>query len=259
MGDALFDLAGRAVVVTGGGAGIGAVYARRLALLGARIVVADVDAAGARAVAEAIGDAGGRAVAVVTDVADEQATRRMAERAVEAFGAIDGLVNNAALMSALPRRPWHEIPAAEWDAVMAVNVRGLFLCCRAVHPQMQRQGRGRIVNIASNRVFDGTPNRLHYTTSKAGVVGFTRALAREVGRDGITVNCVSPGYTESETQVAGSSDAYRQRMAELNARKCLPRTQVPDDLVGAVAFLLSDASAYMTGQTLNVDGGFVMH
>jgi 3-oxoacyl-[acyl-carrier protein] reductase len=249
-----FDLAGRVVIVTGGGAGIGAVYCRRLAALGARVVVADRDSDGALRVAE-IPDA----VAVSVDVSDALATAALAARAIDAFGRIDGLVNNAALMSALPRRAWNEIPVEEWDAVMAVNLRGLFLCCRAVHPHMRRQGGGRIVNISSNRVFDGTPNRLHYTTSKAGVIGFTRALAREIGDDGITVNCVTPGFTESDTQLAGSSDEYRRRMESLNLRKCIRRTQVPDDLVGAVAFLLSEAAAYITGQTINVDGGFSMH
>jgi 3-oxoacyl-[acyl-carrier protein] reductase len=255
----MFDLAGRVVVVTGGGAGIGAVYARALAAMGARVVVADVQADAARAIAEGIAAMGANALPVAVDIADEAAVAALAQQAIGAYGRIDGLVNNAALMSALPRRPWHEIPPAEWDEVMAVNLRGLFLCCRAVYPQMRRQGGGRIVNISSNRVWDGTPNRLHYTASKAGVVGFTRALAREVGDDGITVNCITPGYTESDTQVAGSTPEYRNAMAALAARKCIKRTQRPDDLVGTVAFLLSDASAYITGQTINVDGGFVMH
>ncbi len=253
------DLVGRVVIVTGGGAGIGAAYARHLAGLGARVAVADLDVNGAQQVAADIARGGGTALAVAVDVAEEGATRAMAGAVREAYGRIDGLVNNAALMSTLPRRPWHEIPVAEWDRVMAVNLRGMFLCCRAVYPSMREAGGGRIVNISSNRVWDGTPNRLHYTTSKAGVVGFTRALARELGADGITVNAITPGYTESETQVAGSTEAYRERMAALNARKCIPRTQVPADLVGTVAFLLSDAASFITGQTINVDGGFVMH
>lgn len=253
------NLAGRVVIVTGGGAGIGAAYATHLAGLGARVVVADVAVAGAHRVAAEISSAGGTALAVVVDVADEASTADMAAVARTAYGRIDGLVNNAALMSTLPRRAWHEIPVDEWDRVMAVNLRGMFLCCRAVYPAMREAGRGSIVNISSNRVWDGTPNRLHYTSSKAGVIGFTRALAREVGADGITVNAITPGYTESETQVAGSTEDYRERMAVLNARKCIARTQVPEDLVGAVAFLLSDAAGFVTGQTINVDGGLVMH
>ena len=142
---------------------------------------------------------------------------------------------------------------------MGVNLRGLFLCSRAVYPHMKKAGGGRIVNISSNRVWEGTPNRLHYTTSKAGVIGFTRALAREVGDDNITVNAITPGFTASETQVGGSDPAYMARMAAMNERKALKRTQMPEDLVGVLLFLLSDASAYITGQTVNVDGGAMMH
>ena len=256
---AVVDLAGHVIIVTGGGAGIGAVYASHLAAAGAHVAVADLDEQGARRVAEEVRRNGGSAFAVAVDVADEASTVRMAAEVLAAHGRIDGLVNNAALMSTLPRRAWHEIPVDEWDRVMAVNLRGMFLCCRAVYPAMREAGRGRIVNISSNRVWDGTPNRLHYTSSKAGVIGFTRSLAREVGADGITVNAITPGYTESETQVAGSTEEYRQRMEALNARKCIARTQVPGDLVGTVAFLLSDAAAFITGQTINVDGGFAMH
>ena len=140
---------------------------------------------------------------------------------------------------------------------MAVNLRGIFLCCRAVYPQMKSQGGGKIVNISSNRVWDGTPNRLHYTTSKAGVIGLTRALSREVGEDNITVNAITPGFTQSETQMASSSNSYVGNKVALN--KALNRAQMPDDLVGAVMFLLSDASNFITGQTLNVDGGQMMH
>ena len=166
------------------------------------------------------------------------------------------LINNASMMSVLPRRSWMEIPVAEWDAVMGVNLRGLFLCSRAVVPTMRERGRGKIVNISSSRVWDGTPNRLHYTTSKAGVIGFTRALARELGEFGITVNAVTPGLTLSETQVASTSNNYA---ATGTTGRAINRDQFPEDLVGTVMFLSSAASDFITGQTINVDGGKAMH
>lgn len=152
---------------------------------------------------------------------------------MDEYGQIDGLINDAALVSALPRRAWHEIPVDEWDRVMAVNLRGMFLCCRAVYPAMKEQRSGSIVNISSNRVFAGTPTRLHYTISKAGVIGFTRALAREVGEYSVRVNAVKPGLTLSETQLASSTPAYLEELAKGRA---LPRNQEPDDLVGTVQF-----------------------
>ncbi|MFN4283762.1 MAG: SDR family NAD(P)-dependent oxidoreductase [Alphaproteobacteria bacterium] len=250
------DLAGRVVIVTGGAKGIGKVYSEELAKVGARVVVADIDQAANDETAAAIRAAGGAAISQPTDISSPDSTKAMAAAAVAEWGRIDGLVNNASLMSVLGRKPWYEIPVEEWDRVMTVNLRGLFLSCLAVHPQMKAQGSGKIVNIASNRVWDGTPNRLHYTTSKAGVVGFTRALAREVGGDNITVNAVSPGLTLSETQLATTSNAYAGAALDT---KSLKRPQVPADLVGAVMFLLSDASNFMTGQTMNVDGGQMMH
>lgn len=254
-----FDLLDRVVIVTGGAAGIGRVYAEQLADAGARVVVADIDSTRAGTVAESIATHGNSALGLGCDVADPASVAQAVERTVARFGRVDGLVNNAALMSALPRGPWQEIAVADWDRVMAVNLRGLFLCCQAVFPHMKAQGGGKIVNISSNRVFDGTPNRLHYSTSKAGVIGFTRSLAREVGSVNICVNAITPGYTASETQLESSSADYLRQMAALNERKALKRTQVPEDLVGAVLFLLSSASDFITGQTLNVDGGFVMH
>lgn len=251
-----FDLAGRVIIVTGGGSGIGKVYSERLAQAGARVVVADLKREDASRIASELNTAGAEAIAVQGDISEKQATARMAEAAVSAYGRIDGLVNNAGLLSVLPRRPWHQIPVEEWDRVMAVNLRGMFLSCLAVHSQMKQQGSGSIVNISSSRAFEGTPNRLHYTTSKAGVIGFTRALARELGPEGIRVNAVSPGLTLSDTQLASSDPAYIEKSAE---GRSIPRPQVPDDLVGAVMFLLSDASGFMTGQTLNVDGGKYFH
>ena len=200
-----FDLAGRIAIVTGGGKGIGKVYAQEFARAGAKVVTADIDGAAAQAVAQAIVSGNGEAIGLTTDVSNAESTQGMAKAAIDRFGAIDILINNASLMSVLPRRSWTEIPIEEWDAVMAVNLRGLFLCARAVVPAMRERGRGKIVNISSSRVWDGTPNRLHYTTSKAGVIGFTRALARELGEFNINVNAVTPGLTLSETQVASSS------------------------------------------------------
>ena len=251
-----FDLTGRCVIVTGGGKGIGKVYARELAKAGARVVAADIDGAAAQAVAADLAAQGLAAIGLTVDIASETSTADMAKAALDRYGAIDVLVNNASLMSVLPRRSWLEIPVEEWDQVMAVNLRGMFLTCRAVFPAMRARSYGKIVNISSSRVWEGNPNRLHYTTSKAGVIGFTRALAREVGEHGITVNAVTPGLTQSDTQVASSSGNY---LAGHVAGRALARVQVPEDLVGAVMFLSSAASDFMTGQTINVDGGKAMH
>jgi 3-oxoacyl-[acyl-carrier protein] reductase len=251
-----FDFTGRSVLVTGGGKGLGKVYVEEFAKAGARVVAADIDVQAAEAVASSLRGSGLSALGLGVDVASEESTKAMAQDVLERFGAIDVLINNASLMSVLPRRSWLEIPVDEWDRVMAVNLRGMFLCCRAVFPAMQAQKRGKIVNISSSRVWEGAPNRLHYTTSKAGVIGLTRALAREVGEFGITVNALTPGMTQSETQVASSSGNY---LATRIAGRAIERVQVPADLVGAVMFLSSPASDFMTGQTINVDGGKSMH
>jgi 3-oxoacyl-[acyl-carrier protein] reductase len=251
-----FDFSGRSIIVTGGGKGIGKVYAEEFAKAGARVVAADIDADAARNVADTLRQAGFEATGLGVDIASEEATAALAQATLDRYGAIDVLINNASLMSVLPRRSWLEIPVDEWDRVMAVNLRGMFLTCRAVFPAMKAQKRGKIVNISSSRVWEGAPNRLHYTTSKAGVIGFTRALAREVGEFGITVNALTPGMTQSETQVASSSGNY---LAARIAGRAIERVQVPADLVGAVMFLSSAASDFMTGQTINVDGGKSMH
>ena len=251
-----FDFSGRTVVITGGGKGIGKVYAEEFAKAGARVAAADIDVEAAKAVAEALRGAGLEAIGFGVDIASEESTKAMAQTVLDRYGAIDVLVNNASLMSVLPRRSWLEIPVEEWDRVMAVNLRGMFLASRAVFPAMKAQKRGKIVNISSTRVWEGTPNRLHYTTSKAGVIGFTRALAREVAEFGITVNALTPGMTQSDTQVASSSGNY---LASRVAGRAIERVQVPADLVGAVMFLSSAASDFMTGQTINVDGGKSMH
>jgi len=257
LSSSLFDLRDRVIIVTGGGRGIGRVYSRELAAVGARVVVAEIDREAGAATEGEVRAAGGAARAVQVDISQPADTDRMARLALNTWGRIDGLVNNASLMSSLPRRPWNEIPVDEWDRVMAVDLRGLFLCCRAVAPAMRAAGRGRVVNISSTRVFEGTPNRLHYTTAKAGVIGFSRALARELGDFGIGVNVVTPGLTRSDTQVASSAPGFLS--SDYDQGRAFKRAQVPEDLVGAVLFLLSDASAFMTGQVLNVDGGKTLY
>jgi 3-oxoacyl-[acyl-carrier protein] reductase len=257
MANERFDLKRRVVIITGGGKGIGKVYSEQFARAGARVVAADIDGDSAQAVAAAITTNGGEAIGLRVDISDQASTEAMAAAVLERFGTIDALVNNAALMSTLARRSWFEIPVEEWDAVMAVNLRGMFLCCRAVYPTMRECGYGKIVNISSSRIWEGSPNRLHYTTSKAGVVGFTRAIAREVGEVGITVNAITPGFTLSETQIQSSDTSYLKQRSY--AEQAIKRPQVPNDLVGAVMFFASPASDFISGQTLNVDGGKSMH
>jgi len=251
-------LSGRSVIVTGGGHGIGKAYCRRLAAEGASVAIAELDGDAAQEVARELTEAGGRAVAVRTDVADEASVADMAARVVDAFGRIDGLVNNAAIFATVPmsRVGLEQLSVQEWDRMMAVNLRGLFLCCKAVLPVMRGQQSGKIVNISSGTALSGSPSRIHYVTSKAGVLGFTRSLASEVGADGITVNVVAPGSTLSEDSPDAGVIELRQK--RVSARP-LARVQMPEDLVGAVVFFLSSDSDFITGQTLVVDGGATMH
>ena len=251
-------LKGRVIIVTGGAHGIGRVYSEGLAQEGARVVVADIDDLAGQAVARAIGENGGDALAVTTDVSQPEAADEMARAAKERFGQIDGLVNNAAIYQrpSVSRGPFEEIPVEEWDRLMAVNLRGIFLCCRAVVPHMKERESGKIVNISSGTVFNGTPQLLHYVTSKAGVIGLTRSLARELGDYNINVNAVAPGLTISMDEVDDEQAEHRQR--RIGARS-LKRAEVPEDLLGTVVFLCSPDSDFMTGQTLVVDGGAQMH
>jgi 3-oxoacyl-[acyl-carrier protein] reductase len=245
------------VIVTGASVGIGANYSRFLAAQGAKVVMADIDEARLKALAVEIGQSGGKVAPVRVDVTSQEDTERMAAFTLESFGRIDGLINNAALFSALlPKRSSLEIDAAAWDRVMAVNVKGPFLCCRAVLPQMRKQGAGSIINTSSNTVLSGVTGFLHYVTSKSALIGFTRSLAREFGPDGIRVNAIMPGLIETEAVKNGYSETDRQRAV---AMRSLPRPQSPQDLNGVVAFLLSKESAFITGQSFNVDGGALFH
>jgi NAD(P)-dependent dehydrogenase (short-subunit alcohol dehydrogenase family) len=242
----------KVAIVTGGGRGLGRAYALRLAREGARVVVADI--LDGKETVDAILAQGGEAIYVKTDVTSEESTREMAAKAVERFGRIDALVNNAALFADLVTKPFWEIPVSEWDKVMAVNLKGPFLCAKAVYPQMKKQGKGKIVNVASGTFYKGLPHFLHYVVSKGGNVAITRSLAREVGDAGINVNCIAPGYTETEVLKDHPQDPPEVLNAIMRGR-CIKRTQMPDDLTGTVVFLCSDDSEFITGQTIVVDGG----
>jgi NAD(P)-dependent dehydrogenase (short-subunit alcohol dehydrogenase family) len=246
-------LEGKVAVITGGAAGIGFAYARRFLAEGARVVVADIADPGA-AVDKL--DRAGRALGVLTDVSDATSVHAMVEAARARFGRIDILVNNAAVFATLTPQRFDEIPEAEWDRVMAVNVKGVWNCARAVVPAMRAQGGGRIVNVASAIVAKGTALLMHYVTSKGAVVAMTRALARELGPEGITVNAVAPGLILSDTVQANPEVTGFQDAAVMQARS-LKRDAFPDDVEGTVMFLASDDSAFMSGQTLIVDGGSV--
>ncbi len=245
-------LVGRVAIVTGGARHIGAAYCRRLAAEGAAVVIADVlDGEG---VATEIREQSGRALALKIDVADEKDTHRMAAEAIKAFGRIDVLVNNAAIFINIQRHPFYEITAEEWDKVSAVNIKGPFLCAKAVFPQMKGQKGGKIINISSSTAYWGTPNFLHYVASKAALIGMTRSLAREVGDYGICVNAIAPGLVEHEGQTAPKALTELQ----LKARS-IKRLETPEDLMGTLVFLASSDSDFMTGQTIVVDGGSIFY
>jgi NAD(P)-dependent dehydrogenase (short-subunit alcohol dehydrogenase family) len=246
-------LADKVAIITGAATGIGFVYARRFVAEGAKVVLADVVDPGPPS--EKLG-ADDRVLAVRTDVSDARAVRAMADAAVARFGRIDVLVNNAAIFATLKPQRFDEIPDAEWDRVMAVNVKGIWNCARAVVPVMRTQGGGRIVNVASAIVAKGTAMLLHYVTSKGAVVAMTRALARELGPDGITVNAVAPGLILSDSVQANPDITGFQAAAVMQVRS-LKRDAFPEDVEGTVVFLASDDSAFMSGQTLVVDGGSV--
>ncbi|HET9079613.1 MAG TPA: SDR family oxidoreductase [Trebonia sp.] len=242
--------ADRNVVVTGGGGGLGRAFATAFAESGAQVVAADIDIAGARQTAKLITESGGRAMAARVDVTDPASVENLAQTVAEALGKVDVLVNNAAIYAGLSRRPFEEIDPAEWDRVMAVNVKGTWLCTAAIVPHMRQPG-GKIVNIASATVMSGSPLWMHYVASKGAVIAMTRVLAREVGQRGITANAVAPGFTLTEASLGMFEDAATYGIG----RGALKRPGEPRDIVGAVLFLASAGSEYITGQTLVVDGG----
>ena len=252
------DLAGRVVVITGGGQGIGRAYAHAFAASKAIPVIADINPRAVTDTVREIREAGGRALGIETDVASAASVEAMVASTLAEFDRLDVLINNAGLYSKnVPpategvKRPFDQIPLEEWERYMRVNVTGAFLCARAAVPAMRKAQWGRIINTSSTTVMMGLQGYLHYVTSKSAIIGMTRALARELGKDGITVNTIMPGLTHTEVPNHASVPD------KVIPMQCIPRKEVPQDLVPAVLFLASAGAAFMTGQTVNVDGGSV--
>jgi 3-oxoacyl-[acyl-carrier protein] reductase len=251
-------LANKVAIITGAGHGIGKAYARKFAEEGAHVVIADIDATGGEAVAKALIDLNLSAWARATDVRSFPSVEGLMRETVKKFGRIDVLMNNAAIYvtQKLWKGPVEELPLEEWDRVIEVNLKGVFLCCKAAIPVMKQQRSGKIINIASGTFFSGSGNMPHYTTSKGGVVALTRVMARQLGEWNINVNCMTPGSTLSEESV--SEETLKRREGSVDKR-CFKRIETPADIVGTALFLASTDSDFMTGQLLVVEGGGVMH
>lgn len=254
----MMRLEGRVAVVTGAAQGLGDAFARALAAQGAKVVVSDVNEQAGASVVEAVRASGAEAEFVRCDVSDRTSVRALVDEATRRFGHIDVFVSNAAIFSGLSLTGIDDIAVEEWDRVMAVNVRGPFLCAQTVLPGMRARGYGRIINVASATVFKGTTGFLHYVTSKGAVVAMTRSLAREAGAAGVCVNALAPGLVLSQGVL--ENPAMRDALTPgVVAGRAIRREQVPDDLLGALVYLASEESRFMTGQVLVVDGGNVMH
>ena len=246
------SLEGRVVIITGGGQGIGRGYAHYFAAQGAIPVIAELSGENGERVKREVEDKGGRALAVETDVGSIESANRMAGAALEAFGRIDCLINNAAIFSQITMAPFWELPVEEWERAVQVNVNGSFYCARAVVPAMQEARWGRIVNVTSGTVRSGPPNYLHYITSKSAMLGMSRSMARELGPWNITVNTFQPGVTKTEVPRPSVPDHMFEQRAK---SQCLQRLTTIEDLAKPMLFLCSDEAAYITGQIIEPDGG----
>jgi p-cumic alcohol dehydrogenase len=251
------NIDGKVIVITGAARGIGQEYARYLGALGGCIVAADVN--DCSITLDLVKKSAGKAIATKLDVASAASAIDMARAALDAFGRIDALINNAALFADLRGGRFDAISENEWDTAMAVNVRGVWNCCKAVVPALRQNGGGSIVNIASLAASYGMPYGLHYTTSKAAVVGLTRGLARELGRDNIRVNAVAPSIVLTDAAREFFGEKFDRALEAIKEGQSIARNLVPADLVGTIHWLVSDASQLVTGQTIAVDGGTVMH
>jgi len=238
----------KVAIITGGGGKIGKAYALAMVKEGAKVCVPDI--VSADHVVKAIADVGGEAMSVQCDVSDEASVKAMVAATVKRFGGVDILVNNAAYFMNVKKGPFWEMEVEEFDKVMAVNVRGVWLCAKAAFPYMKSRPNGKIINISSGVALNGNPNYIHYVSSKGAVMAMTRAMARELGDYGICVNTVAPGFVVTEGRKVDAEQVRRS-----NEQRCFKRTQVEADLVGTVIFLASSESAFMTGQLLVVDGG----
>lgn len=242
-------------IITGGGGAIGTGMGRVFAENGAAVALADVRTDNAEKVAQAIRDNGGKAIAVQCDVSSRESVNSMVQQVAETFGGVDILVNNAAIY---PARPWMDITEEEWDRVFAINIKGYYLCAQACYPHFRARGKGKILNISSITFLLGKwANLLDYVTTKGAVVGFTRALAREVGTDNICVNCVAPGAIPTDAErIHRDPEGYNAMVLENQAIK---RRGTPEDIAHAAMFFVSAHSDFVTGQTLLVDGGWGTH
>lgn len=247
----------KVVIVTGAARGIGQRYVVDIVEAGGCAVAADV--AACDATIAMLGDRADRALSVTVDVTDRASVDAMVQACVTRFGRLDGLVNNAALYATLKGGRFDQIPELEWDAAMNVNVKGIWNCCRAAFEPLRAAGGGSIVNISSLAALYGLPYALHYTTSKAAVIGLTRGLARELGRANIRVNAIAPSavLTEGTRQFFG--EKYEGALKTIAAGQAITRNLDTSDVAGAVRWLLSDDSRFVTGQTIAVDGGTVMN
>jgi NAD(P)-dependent dehydrogenase (short-subunit alcohol dehydrogenase family) len=248
-------LEGKVAIVTGAGRGLGKAYSLRLAREGAKVVATDIiDTAGT--VREIVSQ-DGTAIGLNVDVTSVEDTLRMAEETVAKFGRIDVLVNNAGVLYGLQRTPFEEIDPQLWDKIMAVNVKGVWLCAKAVAPQMKKQGKGKIINISSIIAFMGRPGMMHYAATKGAVISMTYAMAAELGDYNICVNSVAPGYIQTEASLLMHPMEQAEKTAQ--TRQEIKRVLYPDDLTGTIAFLASDDADAISGQTIVVDGGIIKH